>query len=525
MGPDRLTVRIRADRTRRLEFPRTGADPRLRAALLPQSEGLRVPLHDPFWLRAAAGECHDTHGQQLPFWGFETADSTFTVLLAHDLRTQVCLAAPGVAARHDFEERDGLPVYEVRFLVTPRSLLAPALAYRETLTRVTLTEKIRATPQAARLAGAMHAYLWGDGLTRAFIEQLRSSGSGAWNLVYDGAAPPAEVAQAATAAGFLFGPYDSLNNIQDPRRADAPNAVFDEALWRAGGVLRRDGTRHPGFGGRGYHLSSEALRRAPRPFLSERLQAARARGANAYFLDVDATGELYDDFDPRHPMTLARDRDNRIERMRAIVAPGGFVLGSESAAAWSVPYLHYTHGPLTPKFNALWSFLRDRAAFGRWWPPERPSRMFRPSRAPEDLARLAFDPTVRVPLYEAVFHDAVVATDFWELSLPKLPALARQRALLLMLYGVPPVWHLDTRAWKEHRSAIDAFGRVFGPLHRAIFAAPLTSFEWLTPDGRVQRTRFGAAATLTANFGPHAWQDLPPGCLDAGRFGRYCPEF
>lgn len=47
-------------------------------------------------------------------------------------------------------------------------------------------------------------------------------------------------------------------------------------------------------------------------------------------------GELYEDFDPEHPMTLARDRENRMDRMRAL-ADAGFVLGSESAAAWSTP--------------------------------------------------------------------------------------------------------------------------------------------------------------------------------------------
>src|SRR5262245_50071277 len=112
--------------------------------------------------------------------------------------------------------------------------------------------------------------------------------------------------------------------------------------------MKPDGIRLTGFGGQGYDLSSEALKRATRPFIAERVNAHLETGVNGYFLDVDATGvDLRDDFDPKHPMTLAEDRANRMERMRFISQQKKLVLGSESAAAWSTPAIHFSHGSLT----------------------------------------------------------------------------------------------------------------------------------------------------------------------------------
>ena len=58
----------------------------------------------------------------------------------------------------------------------------------------------------------------------------------------------------------------------------------------------------------------------------------------------------------------------------------------------------------------------------------------------------------------------------------------------------------------------------------------MSSFEWLTADRLVQRTRFGEVVELTANFRPdEPFGDLPPLCLsirrlDAGGDSVYCPE-
>ena len=541
LADDTLSVRVDSSREQRLEWPETGAG--ARAAIVPESEGRYVPLDDDFWIEHLGAQCSELWGGHLPFWGFETAAGIPTYFLADGLRSSLCWThRPGsplsLTLVHDFLERDGRPHLELHVRLAPDTPIGPALVYREWLDRqgrlVRLADKIARNPEVAKLEGAMHAYLWGDGRTPQAIGDLHALGVGKAFLAYDQdprgerSVVGRETVSAARSRGYLIGPYDTVNNVQDPRTADSASSVFDEALYRSGGVMNEDGRRAAGFHGRGYHLSSEALRRAGRDFLGERVETALARGANAYFLDVDAAGELYDDFDPAHPMTHEEDRTNRLARMRTIADERGLVLGSESAAGWATPAIHVSHGTLTPKSARLWAALRDRDLVGGYWPPERPRIMFQVADAPADLARLTFDPRYRLPLFEAVFHDSVVATDFWGVPLPKFRNVVKARTLLLLLYNVPSVWHLDRRAVREQGERIAALDRFFSPLHRRLAREPLTGFEWLTADRLVQRTRFGDAFTLTANFGEAPHRDLPPGCITAsslerGTSERFCP--
>jgi len=133
-----------------------------------------------------------------------------------------------------------------------------------------------------------------------------------------------------------------------------------------------------------------------------------------------------------------------------------------------------------------------------------------------------------VPLYQAVFHDSVIATDRWEMSLPKVRGLESLRTLLSLLYGVPTMWSLDRRALREDGPRLGQLARFFGPLHRRIAGLPLTAFEYLTPDRLLQRSRFRDDVELVANFAGEARAGVPGGCVEA-RIGRegarevFCP--
>jgi hypothetical protein len=334
-----------------------------------------------------------------------------------------------------------------------------------------------------------------------------------------------EALQRASEYGYLIGPYDTFNNIQNPATADCFESVFDRELFSNGGVMEAPGKVANGFHNRGHHLSSKALKMAPQHYFEQRVLARTSRGINAYFLDVDATGELYDDYDPRHQMSREEDRENRVERMKFIVDQG-FVLGSESAAAWSVRYLHFSQGPFTPKSAALWSFVSNKERFGGYRPWLRPDIHFKEVDAPADLVTLAFDPRFRLPLYETVFHDSLIATDWAGLSLMKLRNVAQVRSLLACLYNVPTLWRLDDIALESYGERLRALDAFWGPMHRAFGAAQLTDFRYLTPDRLVQETRFGTLV-LVANFGDRPYQRLAPLCVHAsweGHAAQFCPK-
>ncbi|XYI03554.1 glycoside hydrolase [Sorangium sp. So ce1128] len=538
-----LAVRIRTSTEQTIEWPKTATGGDVRALVVPVGEGLYLPVRDPFWLGMfKERECFHAHGGiSMPFWATEGASATATYILASDIRSALCLGVADermvATATHRFLRRDQFAPYDVVVDLAPgaASPIAAARRYRSWLesrrTHVPFSKKVKHTPEAEKLLGALHVYLWGDGRTTDTLDTLKRLGVERAVLIYDQGSMedrhlvPEAVVRAAQSFGYLIGPYTTVNTIQDPRKSDDRACVFDAELFRNGAIVKEDGSRQLGFGGRGFGLSSEALKRSPIPYLQLRVDAAVSSGANAYFLDSDAFGDLADDFDPTHPMTAERDRQNRMARMLYVSQIRKLVVGSESAAGWSTSVLHYSHGTETPETPLFWKHLADTKRIGGWWPPERPTLFFKEIDADEAFATAEYDPRYRVPLYQAVFHDSIVSTDRWEMSLVKYRNLVQVRSALGLLYGVPSLWNLDQKALSIHGARIRALYEIFGPLHQRIGQARLDDFTWLTPDRSVQRTRFGDVE-ITANFGDAVYEGIKPTCVEvraSGAVSSYCP--
>ncbi len=538
---NRLHVRFESAREQTFEWPQTGEERSMSALILPDGEGLYVPLGDAAWRGRLAGQCFSASGQlSMPFWSYQAGRGTFTYQIISDIRTELCTEDKRgrivAAARHRFLDRDQRPAYELEMWPGGASPVAPAIEYREGLVRdgqfVPLTEKIRANPEVARLLGAVHMYVWGDGRTLEFLDDLRHAGiKRAW-IGYDQEERTHKILvgrryiTAAKEAGYLAGPYDSFANAQDSVTGEDSVSRWPGDLYPAGCITDREQKPLGGFAGRGCELSSEALARAEpklRP-LAARMDERLRDGANSYFLDVDAFGDLYDDYSPAHPMTPFEDRANRLRRMKG-VRQRGAVLGSEEGVSWSVPLLDFAHGALSVQNAALWSHKKE---FGGWWPPDRPRIFFQPATPGSEFSRAKYDPAYRLPLYEAAFHASVVATDRWDVPMAKFPNLVQTRQLLELLYGVPSMWAMDRRQLRECAASLTKLMEFFDPLHRRIGTEPLTDFKWLTADRLVQRTRFGDEATLTANFGSAMFAEVKPGCvqvdwISSGRRVTFCP--
>ena len=69
---------------------------------------------------------------------------------------------------------------------------------------------------------------------------------------------------------------------------------------------------------------------------------------------------------------------------------------------------------------------------------------------------------VLLPLYQVVFHDSLVSTDRWEMSLVKFSNLIQVRTLLQLLYNVPSMWSLDRQAIRENEGRIRSLDRMNG---------------------------------------------------------------
>ncbi|MGW9430073.1 glycoside hydrolase [Streptomyces decoyicus] len=554
----RLRIKMRADRDGSVNWPVTGTDRAASAVQVPRGEGLDIPVRDGFWNRSAekgglAGSTVDMgEGLALPLWGYSMGGSSgssgsggsgggrgVSYLTPTDIGTSLRFASTGgrlrATAAHAFDAGEGTRDYDVSFSLTDGNPVAPAADYRSYLSQHgqlgSLRKKIRKNPANGKLLGAFHAYVWGDARTASGVDKLKRLGVDRMWLGYDAGPDPmnAQAVRAAKKAGYLVGPYDTFANGQDPKTADSPTSVWPGRVYPDFCVRKADGTAETGFGNRGCYLSSRAFEKAEptKHYLADRTRSMVANGADSYFLDVDATGELFRDHGTGHRMTKAGDREMRLARMQRLSK--NLVLGSEAAQAWANKVVAYNHGSGTPTADGLWKLERDKKTWGGYFPEKAPGAFFKPVRLPAEVATAMYDPKYRVPLYETALHGSLVNAERWELSYEKLPAHKTTRALLAMLYNTPLNYVLDGPTIDRNGPELAALQKYFSPLHRAAGTEQLTSFRWLTGDRTVQRTVFGnGKLTVTANFGSKAQGGLPGGCVDAKLSGdkqarRLCP--
>jgi Glycosyl hydrolases related to GH101 family, GH129 len=307
--------------------------------------------------------------------------------------------------------------------------------------------------------------------------------------------------------GYLFAPYDSYHSIHSPSEKDTwGTAQFDQALYDSGGIVNEDGSKSRGFKGKGLHLSSLAAK----PYVARRVDGILQDAPfNSWFVDCDATGELFDNYSSDFPQTKAQDMVARLERLSWLRERKHMVVGSEEGAWYAAPAIHFAHGMMTPLFGWKDPVLRDGKSkyfFGKYYPPDAPAVFFKTVELPEKYLALYFDPRYRLPLFQVAFHDAVITTNHWSQPSRKFANAIVARELLELLYGVPPLYHLNPAQFDSIVPAIKTHYAFFSPLHREIGGLPMTSFEWMTADRQLQRAIFGGRVEVIANFGDSAAQ-------------------
>jgi hypothetical protein len=446
-----------------------------------------------------------TDGLSMPFWGLDYGDHTVTYLLTNPFNNTLAFrdASGKLIARftHQFTRNHPVKEYGLEISLGPGSPVEPARRYRRWLVErgefVRMKEKIRRTPDAAKLLGAAQAYLWGDGLAPEMIDTLAANGFDRMLLLspeWQGLRHNPETIRKVKALGYLIGPYDSYNSIHSPDEKEHTweTAQFDRKLYETGAIVLWNGKKKPGFLKRGYRLSPLAAR----PYVQKRVSGLMKEfDCNAWFIDCDAFGEFFDDYSPLHPATQEDDMKARLSRMAWIRDTYHLVIGSEGGSACAASTIHYAHGMMTPGIGWDDPDLKNRNS------PYYMGGNTRQALLKPYYRRFYFDPRFRLPLYETALHDSVIAADHWGSDSLKFKDQVKTRALMELLYQVPPLYNLRQEVFARHKAWMKAYYAFFSPLHRVTALLPMTGFAWLTPDRMVQRTVFGDNIELVANFG------------------------
>ncbi len=527
-----------ANDTQRFTWPIIENTESIHGYIFPFFEGSYVPKDDITWrdFLCDQGPINTTAGLSMPFWGLDLGERTLTYILTNPFNNQILFRETetsdlGMRVSHAFTPNWERKTYGMRISLGSASPVEPAKQYRQWLIRngdfVSFAEKIEKTPAAEKLLGAAHIYLWGDGLSVKLLERFAESGlDRLWLGVdswQDGFRHPTAVAKARE-LGYLIGPYDSYHSIHHPNEKDTwETAQFDLSLYETGAIVNADGTKNKGFKKKGYHLSPLVAR----PYVEDRVNGIVAQmptDFNSWFIDCDAYGELFDDYSPSHPATQLDDMNARLARIAWIRDTHKMVVGSEGGAAYAAATLHFAHGMTVPVLGWGDPDMKEKTSpyyIGGYWPPEAPAiHIKQVSLKPNYLYRY-FAPHFRLPLYQIVFHDSVVTTHHWLSGSLKFENAIETLALLELLYNVPPLYHLNMAEFSKHKAWIQRHYAFFSPLHRHIGGQTMTDFEWLSDNRRVQRTEFGDAVEIFANFGtePFAYKAVViPGKSVAARW-------
>ncbi len=476
--------------------------------VLPVNEGISYPVDDAS-LRPMRYHLYGGHGLCMPWYGVtdgergvmaivETADDA--VVRVPRLGGMLCLAPEWQAQKGQFG-----PDRVIRYAFFDQGgYVAMAKRYRayakQTGLLRTLAEKRKANPHVDLLVGAANVWCW-EKDAPAWCRELRELGIE--RILWSNRRPPDEI-KALNAMGVLSSRYDIYQDTMDPKHHPRLRWVHRDwttEAWAKGDVmLDADGDWV-----RGWRVRAKDGEMIPCGVLCDRQAPAYARRRipeelkthpyRCRFIDTTTAAPWRECYDAKHPMTRSESKRFKMELLRVVSHECGLVCGSETGHDAAVPVVHYFEGMLS---------------LGPYRVPDAGRRMMEPVHdVPERVAKFQTGHAYRLPLWELVYHDCVVAQWYWGDYNNKLPKLWDRRDLWNALYGTPPMFMFNRAIWTRHRERFVRSYKTATPVARATGYAEMLSHRWLTPDRAVQQTRFANGVAVTVNFGaqPHTLPD------------------
>lgn len=615
-----LELTINAREAGQLALLRQPAAAMGKGLIWPLAEGHYVPAGNTLWqaFLLEQGEVNTTQDLSLPLWGVDHGRFTLNWLLTNPYNNRLAWQADGnglaLLASHEFTALQPTAPMTLRLHLGDADPLAGAKRYRQWLVEQgryePLADKLRQTPEADKLLGASHVYLWGNdllgpqdvrdwpllvkvlrghelkglldkeatqvltqagtldryqktvllrGLNAAINKKARQTwqatdepdmlkladGYGVlrrelatafagalshspetWGSTlsaqtvkalqdaglkrllltlgegWEGGLWHPEAIQAGVNAGYLMAPYDSYETaLSITENPDWTTAHLGAKAYRNCAIVLKDGKLKTGFQQSGHYTDPRCVR----PLLEARVKAVQAKaGFNAWFLDAYATSMVFDSYRNGAEMTQAQNAEGNIDASRWLNTVLKLPAGSEDGNAVTAQGILFAHGMQTPVLG--WGdreMTKDKQSpyyVGNWYPPEQPTVFFKPVPLNEPFRSVYFDPTMRLPLYQAVFHGSVITTHHWLFDSLKLSNVRAENELTQLLYNVPPLYHLSAATLKERLPVIQHQDRFFRPLHQRLATQAMTGFRWLTADKQVQETTFADGTRLVANF-------------------------
>ena len=492
-----------------LAWPAPFASAKGQLLILPVNEGISYPADD-----ESLPEIHyylyGGHGLCMPWYGAVEGDTGWMAII--ETPDDAAVSIP----RHDGllglvpewepqkQRFGGERVIRYAFL-DGGGYVAMAKRYREYAKQTglfkTLDEKRKSVPAVDLLVGAVNIWCW-DRDAAAWCRELRACGI--QRILWSNALPPDQI-KALNDLGVLTSRYDIYQDAMNPEdfpRLRGTHPDWTSEAWKNDDLM----VGADGQWVRGWEVETKDGKMVPCGTLCDRQAVAYAKqripadlATHPYrcrFIDTTTASPWRECYHPKHPMTRTESKRFKMDLLQYVSEGSGLVCGSETGHDAAVPFVHYFEGMLS---------------LGPYRVPDSGRDMIRAwDEVPERVAKFQTGHGYRLPLWELVYHDCVVAQWYWGDYNNKLPKLWDRRDLWNALYGTPPMFMFNRQIWAANKDRFVKSYQTAAVVARATGYSQMLSHEWLTPDHAVQRTRFANGVVVTANFGDAAWS-LPGG--------------
>ncbi|MGC8644399.1 MAG: glycoside hydrolase, partial [Isosphaeraceae bacterium] len=486
-----------------LAFPYPFASPKGSYLVMPVNEGMSYPVDDPS-LPPMHYILYGGHGLCMGWWGvtdgrggmmaiIDTADDAS--VLVPRLQGKLCLCPLWDAQKGMFG-----PVRRMRYVfLDDGGYVAMAKRYRRHARKIgllkTLKEKRSENPNVDRLIGAVNVWCW-DRDPIGIVKELKQAGID--RILWSNQAS-AEQIKTLNALGVLTSRYDIYQDVMNPANfskirythPDWPTKAWPADLmigpngqWLRGWEIEgRDGGMYPC----GVTCDRQAI-----PYAIERIgQELKSKPYLCRFIDTTTAAPWRECYDLHHPVTRSESRHWKMELLRLVSERYKLVTGSETGHEAAVPFVHYFEGMLSLGPYRVHDAGRNMQRIVQQVPPQ--------------IEKFQTGAFYRLPLWELVYHDCVVAQWYWGDYNNKLPAVWDRRDLYNALYGTPPMFMFTRRLWEQNRDRFVKSYQTVCPIARGTGYSEMLSHRWLSADHNVQQTVFASGQTVTVNFGKNEY--------------------
>lgn len=406
---------------------------------------------------------------------------------------------------------------KVRFVFFEKGgYVAQCKKYREYIWEknnvITIKENQRKFPAIKKMIGAVHIYVWDNARDVSFAKKLKQSGIEKAFILWDAnhlPYPEMDYDSRLKELGYVSGIYDLYSDshpndsIANFTKNETNGAWLSRTsypgLYKEITSRKKDGSVY--INGFGHFVCPQAIR----PEIIKRVEKELpVYPHEAYFLDVYQANGLYECYSDKHYLTREQYAREIIKNYKLLEDKYKTFVGGEWGADFMGSASMYNHGMMTLQRTWFGSDVSKKGTIywnGDWSNNARPSQMLGTRVAPNKYMKYSINEYTRVPLYELVYHDAVVSSWRWEDGNHHCPEIWWKKDLFNILYGTAPLWSIDQERWEAYKNTFIESYQNICPWLQKIGYDEMVSHSFVTSDHKVQETFFSSGKRVVVNFG------------------------